>query len=429
MPHMDDGHLQAWLDGTRSGVPEAERSEMGAHLASCDACASRLEELRATDSASRELLAALGAADPAVPDFSEVVARSQALDDGSESTTDAAPEATAYAPPEAEPASDTPQARTPRRFPVQWAASIVLALGVGWVANEVTQSRPSLVAPPTQSFPAASPAPVVSEDVATSNEGEDALNPEYGLDAATAEPQAAEQVAPDAQDRAASDPRPTSLTGRVVDSQTGRPLREVVLQIPGTELSALTNSEGRFRMQLSDDSLAGDATVQATMIGYGVASRPVPTGSGELSVGDLQMDQRAVQLEGVVVTGTAIAAERREVAGPATLPIPEDATWERVSTSYASAVLGTPVLKLPGLRWTRIGFTNVQGSEVVRVTHETAAGDAVVLYLGRSPLELATSPDITLVRRTRTDQLYMVAVGPIPSEALTDLLLRAEPMG
>ena len=59
MRHMDEGLLQAWLDGPRAGLSEAERTAIAEHLAVCEACAARLEELRSTNEKARELLARL----------------------------------------------------------------------------------------------------------------------------------------------------------------------------------------------------------------------------------------------------------------------------------------------------------------------------------------------------------------------------------
>ena len=52
---IEVGHLQAYIDGE---LPVAEHERVDAHLDRCDACASRADELRATDAHIRSLLAA-----------------------------------------------------------------------------------------------------------------------------------------------------------------------------------------------------------------------------------------------------------------------------------------------------------------------------------------------------------------------------------
>jgi hypothetical protein len=56
-----------------------------------------------------------------------------------------------------------------------------------------------------------------------------------------------------------------SVTGRVVQSETLRPLAGAQVSIPGTGLGALANNEGRF---LIVNVPPGSHTVRAQMIGY-----------------------------------------------------------------------------------------------------------------------------------------------------------------
>jgi len=111
-----------------------------------------------------------------------------------------------------------------------------------------------------------------------------------------------------------------TISGQVT-SAAGQPLAEVVIQVSGTELSGLTNSEGRY---LILNVPAGDYTVTATYIGYGQGEQSASVPAGGSAVVDFSLQQRAVQLEGVVVTGTAIAANRREVGNSIDLITAED---------------------------------------------------------------------------------------------------------
>jgi len=111
-----------------------------------------------------------------------------------------------------------------------------------------------------------------------------------------------------------------TIAGRVL-SQTGQPLQEVVVTVQGSELSGLTNSEGRY---LILGVPAGEYTLNATYIGYGQGSQTATVAAGGSAVVDFTLQQRAVQLEGVVVTGTAIAAQRREVGNSIDLITSED---------------------------------------------------------------------------------------------------------
>lgn len=465
MPHMDEGQLQAWLDHPRSGLPEAEREEIEAHVAACDRCADRLEELRAADAVTRDLVGSMGAAEPAMPDFAEVVERSRSL--GARDEASARPAV--------------------RRFPVRWAASIVLAVGVGWMANEVARTDPGVVAPPARSA-----APVAESSEATPDDGADApgadredASPEAGrvtdVAAPSVDPESAAEPGTDPAARSAAEPPadpapesrvplastlspvavppeeielrrartapdvaavadPTWVTGRVTDVG-GRPLGEAVVSIPGTAASALSGPDGRFRMRLPSDSVGPDTRLEATYIGYTSALRDVPTGSGELTVGDLQLEPSALELQGVVVSGTAIDSQRRDVSSTDRVRIEGGEVWVRVARTYAAAVLGTPPLRLPGLQWTEIAVTTIGQTEVVRVTHETPAGDVVHLYQSRTGLEASPAgpgvvpevdpgegPVAGTDRATRVTAggVHLLAVGPIGRDRLAELLELAE---
>ncbi len=114
MPHLDEGTLQAWLDRDRSGLGPEERARIEAHLEGCEACARSLEELEGSTARVEALLGVAPAAGE-IPPFEAVRAR-------------AAGEA-------------APAGRARRRWrPTAWAASVAVALGVGWMANEMIRT-------------------------------------------------------------------------------------------------------------------------------------------------------------------------------------------------------------------------------------------------------------------------------------------------
>jgi len=96
MSHVDDGALHAYLDGELTPV---ERVQLEAHIAECPACRTRLEEERALVARAGQLLS--------------------------------------LAQPVERPAPPMHQLRRPRlawrlRVPIAWAASVVLAVGLGY---------------------------------------------------------------------------------------------------------------------------------------------------------------------------------------------------------------------------------------------------------------------------------------------------------
>src|SRR5437867_2308445 len=98
MSHVDEGTLHAYLDGE---LPPAEARGVEAHVAECPGCRARLEEERALMARAHELLGLAAPPDRATPPFRVGDLR--------------------------------PPARVWWRVPVPlaWAATVVLALGIG----------------------------------------------------------------------------------------------------------------------------------------------------------------------------------------------------------------------------------------------------------------------------------------------------------
>jgi hypothetical protein len=124
MSHADDGVLHAYLDGELTPV---ERAQLEAHVAECAACRERLDEERGLIERASHLL---GMAQP--------------------------PERAAPPP--------LHQLRQPRlvwrlRMPLAWAATVVLAVGIGYYAGVATVGRP---APVTTLVSADSPSSVTT---------------------------------------------------------------------------------------------------------------------------------------------------------------------------------------------------------------------------------------------------------------------------
>lgn len=124
MPHITEGLLHAQLDGALGPDEQLQWAEAEAHLEVCEDCRRRLDEAAELRSAARDLLAAAGpAAVAGRPAFDELVARARVR--------------------RVEPASDRKSSartgaawwRTPARL--GWAASLVIAVGAGWIGRQL----------------------------------------------------------------------------------------------------------------------------------------------------------------------------------------------------------------------------------------------------------------------------------------------------
>ncbi len=98
------------------------------------------------------------------------------------------------------------------------------------------------------------------------------------------------------------------VTGRVLDASTQQPVAAAQIVIVGTTQGAVTNDRGRFFIPAVP---AGTVTVRATRIGYGPASRTVTVGATDTANVELSIGAVSVQLNEVVVSGTAGTQTRR----------------------------------------------------------------------------------------------------------------------
>ena len=109
MQHVDDALLIAYAD---DALDAADRQLVDEHLAGCAACRARIEEERALARRAGAVLSAVAPAAQPVPPFEEVLRR-----------------------------RDRGRAAGRKAWmPLAWAASLVVAIGAGWMANELLLS-------------------------------------------------------------------------------------------------------------------------------------------------------------------------------------------------------------------------------------------------------------------------------------------------
>lgn len=100
MSHVHDGELTAYADGAYAPA-DADAQRIAAHLALCPDCRNRLEQAHALGARAAEILAAATPAVVATPPFDQIRAQATAR-------------------------------RARSTFPLTWAATVILALGIGW---------------------------------------------------------------------------------------------------------------------------------------------------------------------------------------------------------------------------------------------------------------------------------------------------------
>ncbi len=355
MRHLDEGTLQAWLDRDRSGLSASERTEIEHHLAACAACTRRLEETEELSSRAEVLLGTRAPKYDAVPTYAELVAR-----------------------------ADRYRAAGRRRSAWTaggWAASVAVALGVGWMANDLYRADP----------------------VARAME---------------------ERVEAPA---AAATPPPALVRGRVTDG-SGRPLAAAQVVVDGTHLGTLTRDDGTFTLSLEGmpaDSAIEEVTVTAQLIGFEKESRALAVRGTDVASADFRLEPQALALD-QVVTG---AAAPGVTSGPQEIllaPGGDERAWTVTSRAEAEERAGFRLVTVPDLRVIRIQVEETADVTLVRVVQELGEGNVLDLVEGRGTLRFdATAPEDGRSRATiRRGGVSVAAAAPVTMDALRALLER-----
>lgn len=245
MPHVDDGQLHAWLDGETSDI-DAEKID--GHLAKCDECTGRLDEIARVHALAGKLVHRAQAEE--APAWKELLARAQGADE--------------VVPPvaEREPIVVPVPARgmwTPRLLTsgLAWAATLVLAFGLGWyaglrpgeVARSKTETQLPVASPTIEPQTTVMPSERLAGDAAAKQEGspdsEDVVGPLAATELEAPEPRtddrnelAEKRVA------AATEEPPPAIAGRGLVQATTTP-------VPQAQLRATPTRERRTVVEAS----------------------------------------------------------------------------------------------------------------------------------------------------------------------------------
>ncbi|HEY9516198.1 MAG TPA: TonB-dependent receptor [Gemmatimonadaceae bacterium] len=185
-----------------------------------------------------------------------------------------------------------------------------------------------------------------------------------------------------------------SVTGRVTDAATGRPIPAVAVRLEEASLATSTGSEGTYRFPSVS---AGTYTLTARQVGYERATRTVVVKDGEDLIANLAMTRSPTILDQVVTTGTLIPTEVKALPTPITVitgeqiarqhPLtfaailrqavptavafnsPDNPTATQISVRGASSLLGAGNMKIfvDGVEATEYSFTPVDPASIDRI--------------------------------------------------------------
>lgn len=421
MPHLDEGVLQAWLDRPRSNMDESEADRVERHLEECEACAALLAELEGSTERTRSILASAGPPETAIPDFEAILGRGER--NGTHGRTD----------------HHRSSRRLDRWTSLAWAASLVLALGLGWMTNDLyrgddqasgrqvamapaeSQEAPGTLAEPEALPLSAAPGePTVARPEVAGAQGPasgsaaepaPALEP-LALGPEVAEPTPAERRLADAlpvptpappstavlaQARSAAGAPPTAtVRGRVVSLETGEPVASAQVFLPDRDFGVLSQQDGSFSLSVpvSSDSTEERSDLAVQRLGYREERRELALRPGDIVQVEFALAQSALQLDEVIVTGTPDGTQARAIGNsvtrlsgddvPVRLPLVADSGWTLTSASTAAERLGFAPLVVPDLDVREIGLSQTGDTATVRVVQQAESGELLTLIERRS---------------------------------------------
>ena len=114
-----------------------------------------------------------------------------------------------------------------------------------------------------------------------------------------------------------------TIRGQVVEAGSQRALGGVQVSVPGTNRRAVTDAAGEYTLA---GVPAGAIRLRADLIGYGVGERAVTVTSGQTARVDFLLTPLAMELDALVVTGTAGATQKRAIGNSVTTVSAEQIT-------------------------------------------------------------------------------------------------------
>ena len=112
-----------------------------------------------------------------------------------------------------------------------------------------------------------------------------------------------------------------TVSGRVTDAKTGQAITGATVVLIGTRWHATTDEKGVYNLA---EVTPGSYTLTASRIGYTRQSQSVTVATGQEATVDVRLEVSASPLDAVVVTGTIVPTERKELSNPITVITGED---------------------------------------------------------------------------------------------------------
>ena len=100
-----------------------------------------------------------------------------------------------------------------------------------------------------------------------------------------------------------------TVTGRIVEAGSQRPLSDVQVSVVGTQRGGISNDQGDYRIA---GLTLGPITLRVQRIGYAPVTQSIVLGAGTSAPTNFVMSPTAIQIDEVVITATGESQRKRE---------------------------------------------------------------------------------------------------------------------
>lgn len=181
-----------------------------------------------------------------------------------------------------------------------------------------------------------------------------------------------------------------TIAGQVVDETRNEPLAGVQVMILRTALTTVTNAQGRYVLT---NVPAGTAEVRASTLGYGAASQAATVSAGDTTAIDFMLAPSALELEEIVVTGTAGAVERRRQ--PAV--IASINASEQIERGTSTSVTDLLTARVPGVQVTSSSGTSGTAQQIrIRGASSVTLSNEPLVFIDGVKVSSRTLTDINI---------------------------------
>ena len=178
-----------------------------------------------------------------------------------------------------------------------------------------------------------------------------------------------------------------NIRGQITDAVTGRPLAGAQVLVVGTGRGGLANSSGNY---LVLNVPAGSQVVRIEIIGFGTVEQQVTVAGGQTAQVDFQLRQQALELDEIVVTGTAGETTRRAIGNSVQ-------TFEATEVTESVPVASVQELlqaRTPGLTLVNNGGAAGDGAQIrLRGSGSISGEFEPVIYIDGVRIQSGTQVD------------------------------------